>query len=265
MSALLERIHEAPQAQARKAPALLFVHGAYCGAWCWQPRFLPWFARHGYDCHALSFEGHAGSAGHDYLAAIRIDDFRRNLESLIDSLPAPPVVIAHSMGGFVLQQLLVGRPLPGAVFLASVPPTGMAAPALRLMAGAPSLFIKLNLFQRGHYGPGLDELRDLLFSPDVPEDMLELSIRHFQPESERAIMDMALVNPLGIGRPTPTPALVLGGAEDRLISPEDVVSTARLMDTSAEILPGFGHMMMLDTRWERCAERILEWLEKTVG
>jgi len=39
----------------------IMVHGAFCGAWCWQLRFMPWFAAHGYDCWALSLEGHAGS------------------------------------------------------------------------------------------------------------------------------------------------------------------------------------------------------------
>jgi non-heme chloroperoxidase len=261
VSARLEIVHQAPKAQARHAPALLFVHGAYCGAWCWQPHFIPWFAARGYDCYAFSFEGHAGSAGHEYLAASSINDFRRNLDRVIDGLPSTPVVIAHSMGGFVLQQTLVERALPGAVFLASVPPTGMAAPGLRLMAGAPNLFVKLNLFQRGHYGPDLDELRALLFSADAPDEALEPVIHHCQPESERAVMDMTLVNPLGIGQPQATPALVLGGADDRLIAPDDVVATARFLNTSAEILPGFGHMMMLDTRWEHCAERILAWLE----
>ena len=34
------------RATARKPP-LLFVHGGYCDAWCWEPYFLPWFARAG--------------------------------------------------------------------------------------------------------------------------------------------------------------------------------------------------------------------------
>ena len=25
-------------------PPLLFVHGAYCDAWCWEVNMLPWFA-----------------------------------------------------------------------------------------------------------------------------------------------------------------------------------------------------------------------------
>ena len=32
---------------ATRKPPLLFVHGGYCDAWCWEPYFLPWFARQG--------------------------------------------------------------------------------------------------------------------------------------------------------------------------------------------------------------------------
>jgi len=257
----LELLHEAPKAQARPVPALLFVHGAFCGAWCWQQTFMPWFAARGFDCWAVSLEGHAGSEGRHYLGAVSIEDYRRNLCSVVKLMKQPPIMIAHSMGGFVLQQYLQHSALPGAAFLASVPPTGMATPSLRMMTQAPALFMKLNLYQHGSYDPDVRELRDLLFSTDAPIEAIETAIRLCQPESERAVMDMAMVNPLSIRQIHPTPTLVLGAAEDQLIGPEDVVATARQLGVSAEILPQMGHMMMMDTHWEHTALRLLTWLE----
>ena len=29
---------------------ILFIHGAYTAAWCWQDNYLPWFAERGYAC-----------------------------------------------------------------------------------------------------------------------------------------------------------------------------------------------------------------------
>lgn len=265
MTARLELVHQAPTAPARSAPALLFVHGAYCGAWCWQINYLPWFAARGYDCWALSLEGHAASDGIGYLAAIGIEDYRRNLADTIARLPAPPVVIGHSMGGFVLQRYLAHTALPGAVMLASVPPAGLAASTLNMMAHAPSLLMKLNLFQNGQYAPNLDELRELLFSPEAPQEALTACLQHCQPESQRALLDMTLINPLLIEPPRPTPALVLGAEHDLLIAPADVDATARLMGTTATLLPGLGHMMMLDAGWETGAERIAAWLAAQWG
>ena len=55
-----------PSTPARKAP-LLFVHGGYCDAWCWDVYFLPWFARRGHAAHALSLRGDGESDGRDML------------------------------------------------------------------------------------------------------------------------------------------------------------------------------------------------------
>jgi len=259
MQPRLELIHEAATGTARNAPPLLFVHGAFCAAWCWQENFLPWFARQGYDCWALSLEGHGDSDGRQYLAAISIDDYVRNLNVAVKR---SPIMIGHSMGGFVLQQYLIRHSLPAAAFLASVPPTGLASSSLRLLTQAPGLLLNLNLYQQGSYNPAQDELRDLLLSADAPASTTDLLVQRCQLESQRAVMDMTLVNPLSIAAIKPLPALVLGAAEDMLISPQDVVATAERLDVNAEILPHMGHMMMLDTRWERTAERLLQWLEQ---
>lgn len=261
MTPHLELLHQSAKAPALDAPALLFVHGAFCGAWCWQYRFMPWFAERGYNCWALSLEGHAGSEGRNYLSAISIEDYRRNLVAAVKQIKSTPVMIGHSMGGYVIQQYLSHASLPGAAFLASSPPSGMATPSLRMMTQAPELFMKLNLYQHGHYDPDYVELRGLLFSDDVDDEALEATIRQCQPESQRAVMDMALVHPLAVRPLHPVNALVLGAAEDRLIAPADVVATAQRLDVTAEIMPHMAHMMMMDTHWQRVAERLLVWLK----
>ena len=49
----LEVLCHTPAGVARETP-LLFIHGAYTGAWCWDECFMPWFAEQGYSCYALS-------------------------------------------------------------------------------------------------------------------------------------------------------------------------------------------------------------------
>ena len=211
----LELIHEAAQGTERDAPPLLFVHGAFCAAWCWQRTFLPWFARQGFDCWAISLEGHGDSDGHQYLSAISIDDYVRNLSAAVKRIKRTPIMIGHSMGGFVLQQYLTSHTLPAAAFLASVPPTGLASSSLRLLTQAPGLLLNLNLYQQGSYNPAQSELRDLLLSHDAPEATTALLMQCCQQESQRAVMDMTLVNPLAIRPIQPLPALVLGAADPR--------------------------------------------------
>ena len=46
-----------------KATPLLFIHGAYAAAWCWEDHFLPFFAGAGFAVHGLRLAGHGGSPG----------------------------------------------------------------------------------------------------------------------------------------------------------------------------------------------------------
>jgi pimeloyl-ACP methyl ester carboxylesterase len=41
--------------------------------------------------------------------------------SIVTALPAPPVLIGHSMGGFVVQKYLEKYQAPGAVLMCAVP------------------------------------------------------------------------------------------------------------------------------------------------
>jgi alpha-beta hydrolase superfamily lysophospholipase len=70
---------------------------------------------------------------------------------------------------------------------------------------------------------------------------------------------------MGLSLPRPervrTPVLVMGAADDRLISPRDVEATARAYRTKAEVLPDMAHDMMLEAGWQAVADRILSWLK----
>ncbi|MGL6071702.1 alpha/beta hydrolase, partial [Craterilacuibacter sp.] len=248
MTPRLELIQAPATGASRKGPPLLFIHGAFSAAWCWQAHFIPWFNAQGYDCLALSFEGHGASEGQHYLAAISIDDYVANLSHTIAGLQQEPVVIAHSMGGFVLQRHLERHTLPGAAFLASVSPLGLTASALRMLTYTPELLLALNRYQTKSAMADtrtLDEIRALLLSDEAGAENVLLLAKCSQQESQRAIMDMSMVNPLWQHRIHGVPALVLGAGQDKIITPADIEATAARLGVKAEILPTLAHMMML--------------------
>lgn len=81
----LEIISKIPETENRPAP-LLFVHGAWHGAWCWEKYFLPYFASHGYTAHALSLRGHGGSPGEEHLRWTRIGDYVDDVAQVVDRI-----------------------------------------------------------------------------------------------------------------------------------------------------------------------------------
>src|SRR5512147_764465 len=81
---------------------LLFIHGMMHGAWCWDVHFLDYFAQHGFAAHAVNLRGHGNSEGREALRWTRISDYVEDLANAVRQLPSPPVLIGHSMGGFII-------------------------------------------------------------------------------------------------------------------------------------------------------------------
>jgi len=259
----LEILVKSPAGQAKPTP-LLFVHGAYTAAWCWEEHFLPWFARAGYESYAVSLSGHGKSRDRHMLDGYSIDDYVNDLVEAVQALPAPPVLIGHSMGGFVVQKYLEKHDVPGVVLMASVPPQGLWSSALGLMFKKPNLLQDLNRMLDG-VTPSIDSVRDALFSQPIDDERLLEFARKSQPESHRAIWDMTLFNLPHVSRMATVPMLVMGASEDHLIPPTLVHRTGQTYGVEERIFDGMGHAMMLEQDWERVAEHLRDWLEANIG
>jgi pimeloyl-ACP methyl ester carboxylesterase len=256
----LELLARTPSGTSKATP-LLFIHGAYAGAWCWEEHFLPFFAEAGYASYAVSLSGHGGSRGRERLDHLSITDYVADVVEVIERLPRPPVLIGHSMGGFVVQKYLERHPAPGAVLMCSVPPQGLMSAAVGVMFSRPTLFMDLNNLMSGGKG-AVDSLREALFAQPIGLDDLKRFYRASQPESHRAIWDMMMFDLPHPSRIHDVPMLVLGAEHDHLMPASTAEMAARRYGVEAEIFPGMGHGLMLERDWRKVAQRILEWLEE---
>lgn len=248
-----------------RAP-LLFVHGAYVGAWCWAEHFLPWFAARGFEAHALSLRGHGKSGGHDRLHGFGLGDYVDDLELAIQALPRPPVVIGHSMGSLVVQKYLErGKgTLPAVVHACPVPPFGLLPSTFQLALFRPGLFAEINALAGGH-GASRSALAQALFSGAVEPERFDRYYARMQGESRRALVDMTLWGLPQLWRMQRVEALVLGAEHDALIAPGLARSAASLLGAQYRLLDGMGHAVMLEAEWEKAAEAVLEWIELDRG
>lgn len=257
----LEIISKYPVDSLSSTP-LLFVHGAWHAAWCWDVHFLDYFAQHGFTAHAISLRGHGNSEGHSNLRWIRIADYVEDVTKTIRLLPRPPVLIGHSMGGFVVQKYLENAIAPAAVLLASMPPAGVLATSLRIAKRQPVAFAKVNLTLSLYPIVATSQLaREAFFSEDLAEEQLQTYAKRLQNESYLAYLDTLIFN-LPKPRRVKTPVLVLGGARDNMFSTGEVEATARAYNTQPEIFADMPHDMMLEPGWQTVAERILTWLKE---
>jgi pimeloyl-ACP methyl ester carboxylesterase len=254
----LELISKSPPTGGRSTP-LLFVHGAWHAAWCWDEHFLDYFAAQGYHVHALSLREHGNSEKRGRLRWTRIADYVADVAQVAGSLPTPPAVIGHSMGGGVVQKYLETHPAPAAILLASMPPAGVLATTLRILRRHPLAFLKMNLTLSLAPLIATPELvRQNFFSADMPAEQVRRYAAQMQDESYRAFLDMLF------SRPQPkritTPIHVLGGQDDTIFYPYEVEATGRAYHTQAILYPHMAHDMMLEAGWQAVADEMLRWL-----
>jgi alpha-beta hydrolase superfamily lysophospholipase len=255
----LETITRIPKKQIHKTP-LLFVHGMWHGAWCWDEFFLPFFADNGYHVAALSLRGHAGSEGK--IAGSTIADYLSDVEQVAKAFDTPPVVIGHSMGGFLTQKYLERNDAPAAVLLASNPHFGLFPTFLRLVVERPLVVLKaLTQLRMRPVVETPEAARWALFSENMPKKRLLKYYKKLNDESFRMFIDLLGLS-LAHPKKVKTPLLILGAENDNAITPGQVHVTARAYGVTAEIFPNMAHDMMLEPDWESVARRILDWLKE---
>lgn len=247
----------------RRAP-LLFVHGAYVGAWCWAEHFLHWFAEQGFDAYAVSLRGHGQSGGRERLHRFGLGDYVDDLALAIDALPQRPIVVGHSMGAMVTQKYLeresAAHLLPAVVYACPVPPFGLLPSTLQLAFFRPDFFGEINALASGH-SASRAVLAEALFSGGMARERIDRCYARMQRESHRALMDMTLWGLPQLWRMPRVEALVIGAERDALIAPSMAQSTANLLGAQYRLLEGMGHAVMLEAEWQRAAGVILEWVE----
>ena len=106
-------------------PPILFIHGAFGQA----ANFEPWadyFRAAGFHCTALSLPGH-GPSDPQILARASLGDYLAAVAAAASALPAPPVIVGHSMGGFLALLHAAGSECAGLVLVAAPAPGRLPA------------------------------------------------------------------------------------------------------------------------------------------
>ena len=256
---MLEVIDKGSVSDGHPAP-LLFVHGAWHAAWCWDENFLTFFADKGYRALAVSLRGHGGSTTDKPLRNCSVADFVEDVTTVAEGLPVSPVLIGHSMGGLIVQKYLESHDSPAGVLMTSMPPQGNLGSALRWIRKHPSHFAKMTLTGKALPYISTPQLaRERFFSAHTPHaDVVNYAAR-LQEDSARVGID-CLVLKLPRPRRVSAPLLVLGADDDGAHTRKEVLATARAYRTEAEFFPNMGHNMMLEPGWAAVAERIHTWL-----
>ena len=241
-------------------PPVVLVHGAWHGAWCWQGNFLDYFAANGFETCAIDLRGHGKSPAQKAMRWNRISDYVDDVLSLVEAYKQPPIVIGHSMGGFICQHLMARtNHLSGIGLLASAPHFGVWGATLRTIKSSPLSFLKANMTM---------SLYPLVSDPNeavalfLDEDVDPLKGQAFAgklgDESYLSFLDMLFLN-LPKRSQMPVPVCVIGGENDKLFAPSSQQAIAEHYDAECHIIDGTSHNVMMSKHWEKAAEIYASW------
>ncbi len=257
----LELVSHTPDVVTRHTP-LLFVHGAWHAAWCWEEHFAPYFASKGFTTYSMSLRGHGHSRGKANSRWNSMNDYMEDLRDIIHELPQPPVIVGHALGAFLVQRYLETETAPATVLMAPAPANGawlLTAFGLReVPLGVLAAGLTLNTWSI----VGTPErARRAFFSPDIPEkDLLHYFVK-LRNESFRTYLELMFFrrNPEAV-RQRGIPTLIVGGERDRMFPPRTLEKYAQTLGADLRIIPETAHNIMLEPRWQEAADTIIEWL-----
>ncbi|MEY3213980.1 MAG: hypothetical protein RIT28_4461 [Pseudomonadota bacterium] len=248
-----------------KPQTVVFIHGLYLNAGCWDG-WRGVFEAEGYTTLAPEWPGHDGVPAAlradipEALSTLSFEQLVDQHRALVAGLDAP-ILIGHSMGGLIVQLLLqegLGR---AGVVLHSAPPKGLTslAPAF-FRSNAPVL------------KPGMDPI---LLSP---KQFHFGFANHLDRDAALAVYEASLVpEAKGVAKGPLTdaaeldwakeraPLLIVAGAEDHVIPAGLNERMARRYEASPSrtdlvVMPGRTHGTLTQPGWEQVAGDVLAWL-----
>lgn len=256
---------------------IVFIHGAWLPSLSWE-NFEGYFEKKGYTtmspewpCREAPIE-ELRQHTPDELAQVGVKELTDHFESIVRSLPEPPILIGHSFGGLIVQQLLDRGLGSAGVALDGVAGEGVLAVDWDVLkANSNTLLHWMNWEKVLHMS--FSEFQ-FAFVNAFPEDQQKYFYdRYVVPETGRIFFQAAFaqLDPhhalhVNFKNDTRAPLLLIAGGEDHLVPVHVVRSNYEHHQQSTAItdfheFAGRSHLIGSQDGWEEVADYIAAWLD----
>jgi non-heme chloroperoxidase len=258
-------------------PPIVFVHGLWLHAEAWK-KWVEFFRANGYEASAASWPGDGATteATRQNPAAVAgygVTEIADHIAGQLKALGRKPVLIGHSFGGLLVQNLL-GRDLAAAaIAIDPAPPKGVPElPLSALKSGLPVLRNPLN--RKRAVSLTEPQFRFGFTNAVSEQEAHELYAKYAMPGPGRPLFQVATatLNPnsatkVNTANATRGPLLLVSGTNDNIAPTVLVKSTHRLYGKSLAVtdykeFAGRGHSLTIDSGWKELAEYCLGWLKE---
>lgn len=243
---------------------ILFVHGNFCGSWCWH-NLLTYFASRGISCYAVNFRGHWLSKGHAKLGKAVTEDYIGDVEDCLKAIGAEVILVGHSMGGIVSQKVAENNRIKSLILLDSAPCKEITETCFQSRP-------EINQVLKDIFKPQPDgtvimkrdreKIKKIIFEKDkVDDETLAQAVAYMGRESAHVLKNHAFltVDPKKIGCPVYVMARK-GMGNDK--NPDLWHALADYYNAADRFISGdISHNMFMENDWEEHAARIEKWIK----
>ncbi|MET9881792.1 alpha/beta fold hydrolase [Streptomyces sp. NPDC006430] len=260
---------------ARHRTPVMFIHGLWLHSTSWQG-WADTFSDAGYEPLLPEWPGEPDTVAEarrrpDDQAGVGLVEISDAHARMIRALPAPPVLVGHSVGGFIAQHLL-GEGLaaaavaicPGQIkgVMAIAPAQARSTFAVLRDPGNTRRAISLNReqFRYGFANAVTEQESDELFEewtvPSPARPLFQLALGNFTPHSPARV---------DTRNETRGPLLLLSGKLDHTVPDLLIRSTYKQYrhsraTTEFQCFEDRGHSLIIDHGWPDLARASLSWL-----
>jgi pimeloyl-ACP methyl ester carboxylesterase len=246
---------------------VVLIHGMSCTGANWK-RVVSLMMPRGYDCLAPSLPAHDASPDQPLQVGRQsLRDYLAFLEQMVATREdrRPPIIIGHSMGGLLAQQLAARMQPLALVLLTPAAPYGITSLSLT-NTGALLHYMSNGAFWRNGYKPGFARAQRYAFQ-GLPADRHRALYEGMVHESGRAIFEIGLW-PLDVSRAAAVdaqrircPVYIVSGGKDWLTPASVVRKVARLYPQATQrYYPERGHWVIDDEDTDEMVHSICGWL-----
>jgi pimeloyl-ACP methyl ester carboxylesterase len=255
---------------------IVFVHGLWLHAESWN-KWLEFFRANGYDASVASWPGDGATTeatrrNASAVAGYGVAEIANHIVGQLKRLERKPILIGHSFGGLLVQNLL-GRDLAAAaIAIDPAPIKGVyELPLSALKSAFPVLGNPFNFTRAVSLTE--PQFRFGFTNAVSAQEAKELYAKYAMPAPGRPLFQAATAtfNPnaatrVNVANATRGPLLLISGAEDNTVPPALVRSTLKAYRKSTTAVTelkefaGRGHSLVIDSGWRELAEYGLTWL-----
>ena len=262
--------HDAPENLFAPDTTAVFVHGAGGGSWYWE-NWMTWLCAKGVTCQAINLRGHHPSKPVEKIGRVSILEYVSDVESLLNSIEGDIILIGHSMGALISQQIVASQKYSviALVVMGSAPPDGvkMQGPkeegiGYRIKSGLMAIGMIYKMIVKTPLVPVFRATRHYVANC-IPESEQRDFHNKLVPESAQVSLDVTKgVIKAQLAR-IDIPKLLIAGEQDMMAVLPMQREIAEMQQMEFKHYPDHAHMLMIEPGWQQVLEDVYQWFQSS--